>query len=161
MATKETMPGLEVEEVEVLDSEAEATAVLEELTGGHDVRAEPLWRIRLRLFRRSFAKNWGLFKESKMGLIGLAIIILFGLMAVAHPILMSTVWDPAIYDPVSGYDAVFNEYTIVEDGAVTDPTAEISLKADVTLGKMPTTRVRRRICRFRFSIPLMVLMRRD
>jgi peptide/nickel transport system permease protein len=121
------MPGLEVEEVEVLDSEAEATAVLEELTGGHDVRAEPLWRIRLRLFRRSFAKNWGLFKESKMGLIGLAIIILFGLMAVAHPILMSTVWDPAIYDPVSGYDAVFNEYTIVEDGAVTDPTAEISL----------------------------------
>lgn len=92
-----------------------------------DLVGEPLWKIRLRLFRRSFAKNWGLFKESKMGIIGLIIIIIFGLMAIVHPILMSTVWPPEIYDPVSGYDAVVDEYTIVEDGALTDPTSEIEL----------------------------------
>lgn len=109
--------------------EEDGGAVFEELTRGHDVVSEPLWRIRLRLFRRSFAKNWGLFKDSKMGIVGLVIIAIFGLMAVAHPILMATVWDPAIYDPVSGYDAVFNEYTVVENGAVTDPLSEIELNA--------------------------------
>jgi peptide/nickel transport system permease protein len=102
-------------------------AGIEELIQTEDVIGEPLWRIRLRLFRRSFSKNWGLFKESKMGIIGIIIIAIFGLMAVVHPILLSTVWDPAVYDPVSGYDAVVNEYTIVEDGAVTDPTSEIEL----------------------------------
>jgi peptide/nickel transport system permease protein len=121
MATKET-----THREDSTPPEADA-ATFEELVGGHDVAAEPLWRIRLRLFRRSFAKNWGLFKESKMGIVGLIIIAIFGLMAVAHPILMSTVWDPAIYDPVSGYDAVVNEFTVVEDDALTDETTEIAL----------------------------------
>lgn len=121
MATKET-----IKRDEDAKAEAEAAA-LEELLRGHDVKSEPLWRIRFRLFRRSFAKNWGLFRESKMGLVGLFIIILFGVMAVAHPILMSTVWDPAVYDPVSGYDAVFTEYTVVEDDAVTDPLSQLAL----------------------------------
>jgi peptide/nickel transport system permease protein len=130
MATKETTQRDET-------VEAQEAAELEELLGGHDVATEPLWRIRFRLFRRSFSKNWGLFKESKMGVAGLVIIALFGLMAIAHPILMSTVWDPAIYDPVSGYDAVINEYTIVEDGTLTDPTTEIEL-ADARFELNPT-----------------------
>jgi peptide/nickel transport system permease protein len=46
-------------------------------------------------------------------------------MAVIHPILMATVWDPAIYDPVVGYNAVTTEYTVVEDGTVTDPATQI------------------------------------
>lgn len=121
MATKETTHLGETTE------EAEAAATFEELVAGRDVVTEPLWRIRLRLFRRSFAKNWGLFTESKMGIVGLIIIAIFGLMAVAHPILMSTVWDPVIYDPVSGYDAVFTEFTIVEDDAVVDEASEIGL----------------------------------
>lgn len=125
MATKETTGPTDTD-TEVRDQDQHAAA-LEELTRGHDVRTEPLWKIRFRLFRRSFAKNWGLFTDSKMGVVGLIIIAVFGLMAVVHPILMSTVWDPAIYDPVSGYDAVFNEYTVVEDGAVTDPLSEIEL----------------------------------
>lgn len=127
MATKETTGPTDTDtDTEVRDQDQHAAA-LEELTRGHDVRTEPLWKIRFRLFRRSFAKNWGLFTDSKMGVVGLIIIAVFGLMAVVHPILMSTVWDPAIYDPVSGYDAVFNEYTVVEDGAVTDPLSEIEL----------------------------------
>lgn len=99
----------------------------DELITGEDVVGEPLWKIRLRLFRRSFSNNWSLFKESKMGIVGLVIIAIFGLMAIVHPILLSTVWDPAVYDPVSGYDAVMTEYTVVEDGAVEDPTTEMEL----------------------------------
>lgn len=123
MATQETT----TPETTPSDADTQAAEALEELTRGHDVISEPLWRIRLRLFRRSFAENWGLFKESKMGIVGLIIIAIFGLMAIAQPVLLSTVWDPAIYDPVSGYDAVVNEFTVVEDGAVTDETSQISL----------------------------------
>jgi peptide/nickel transport system permease protein len=96
-----------------------------ELTGGRGLAHTPMWRIRLRLLRRSLGITWGLFRENKMGLIGLALIGVFAVMAIIHPILMSTVWDPAIYDPVDGYDAVVTEYTVVE--TVTDPTTEIDL----------------------------------
>lgn len=133
MATQETIKPEEV-------LEEQAAAELDELLGGHDVGAAPLWRIRFRLFRRSFAKNWALFKESKMGVVGLVIIAIFGLMAVAHPILMSTVWDPAIYDPVSGYDAVFTEFTVVEDDLFTDETTEIAL-SDARFELNPTIKV--------------------
>ena len=100
-------------------------ANVRQLTHGRDLAGVPMWQIRLRLMRRSFATTWGLFRENKMGMIGLALIILFAAMAIAHPILMATVWDPAIYDPVTGYDAVTTEFTVVEDGAVTDPATQI------------------------------------
>ena len=64
----------------------------------------PLWRVRLRLFARSLRTNWALFAENPIGLIGLGVIIFFGLFALAHPILMATVWDPNVYNPVSGFD---------------------------------------------------------
>lgn len=41
--------------------------------------------------------------ESRIGLLSLLTITIFALMAVSHPILMATVWDPEIYDPVTGY----------------------------------------------------------
>ncbi|HEY47883.1 MAG: ABC transporter permease [Anaerolineae bacterium SM23_ 63] len=65
---------------------------------------EPMWRIRSRLIWRSFIENWKLFMEYPIGMIGLGIIIIFGLMALAHPILMKYVWEPRVYDPVIGYD---------------------------------------------------------
>ena len=68
------------------------------------VTIQPLWRVRLRLFWRSLRENWALFRENPVGLVGLGIIIFFALMGLAHPILMNTVWDPTIYDPVTGYD---------------------------------------------------------
>lgn len=136
MATKETTehrddPGAPEDQRSILG---------DELITGQDVVGEPLWKIRLRLFRRSFSNNWGLFKESKMGIVGLIIIIIFGVMAIAQPILLATVWDPAIYDPVSGYDAVMTEYTVVEDGAVEDPTSELAL-ADARFELNPTIEV--------------------
>jgi peptide/nickel transport system permease protein len=89
---------------------------------------DPLWRIRLRLLWRNFKKNWSLFAENKIGLIGLFIIGVFALMAIAHPILMATVWggdNQEIYDPVIGYDAVVIDYLVVEE--VNDPLTEIEL----------------------------------
>ena len=62
-----------------------------------------IWRARLRLASRSLRENWGLFVRTRIGLIGLAIIGLYALLAVAHPVLMNTVWEPRIYDPVVGY----------------------------------------------------------
>jgi peptide/nickel transport system permease protein len=96
-----------------------------EIQGG-DVTKIPLWKIRWRLFKRSAGTTWGLFSENKLGVFGLALIGVFAVMAIIHPILMSTVWDPRVYDPVDGYDAVMTEYTVVEGEP--DPAAfEISL----------------------------------
>ncbi|MFQ5340768.1 MAG: ABC transporter permease [Anaerolineae bacterium] len=75
----------------IADSTAETTYV-------------PLWRVRLRLFARSLRAGWALFTENPIGVIGLGVIVFFGLLALAHPILMKTVWAPRIYDPVSGFD---------------------------------------------------------
>ncbi|RMF36613.1 MAG: ABC transporter permease [Chloroflexi bacterium] len=65
----------------------------------------PLWRVRLSLFWKSLRTNWAMFAENPVGLVGLGIILFFALFALAHPILMHTVWEPHIYDPISGYDA--------------------------------------------------------
>lgn len=65
---------------------------------------QALWRVRLGLAWRSFKTNAAMFAENKIGLLGLIVIIFFGLMALIHPILMNTVWDPNIYDPIVGYD---------------------------------------------------------
>ena len=92
-----------------------------------DVVAEPLWRVRLRLFWRGFRKGWSSFAENKIGLVGLTIIVLFGLMALVQPILIGTVWEPSVYDPVVGYEAVVVEKTIVPDNEVTDPATQIDL----------------------------------
>lgn len=93
---------------------------------GDDLMKVPMWKIRWRLFKRSAGQTWGMFSENKMGVFGLALILLFAVMAIIHPILMSTIWDPRVYDPVTGYDAVVTEYTVVE-GDVADPTSEITL----------------------------------
>ena len=38
-----------------------------------------------------------------MGVIGLGIIVFYALLALAHPMLMNSVWEPSVYDPVVGY----------------------------------------------------------
>lgn len=64
----------------------------------------PLWRVRLNLAFRGLRTNWAMFAENPIGVIGLAVIIIFGLMALAHPILMNTVWSQRVYGPVNGFD---------------------------------------------------------
>ena len=74
------------------------------VSGGAATIYVPLWKVRLNLFLKSLQTNWALFAENPIGLIGLGVIIFFGLFALAHPILMSTVWDPKVYDPIQGFD---------------------------------------------------------
>lgn len=64
----------------------------------------PRWRVRLGLFARNLRGGWAMFAENPIGMLGLGVIVFFGLFSLAHPILMNTVWHPAIYDPVSGFD---------------------------------------------------------
>jgi len=64
----------------------------------------PLWKIRLRLLWRSFQSNFKIFLENPIGLIGLAIILLFAFMAAIHPYLLENVWNRNVYDPVIGID---------------------------------------------------------
>jgi len=64
----------------------------------------PLWRVRLNLFAKSLRNNWALFSENPIGVIGLGVIAFFGLFALMHPILMNTVWEDKVYNPVNGFD---------------------------------------------------------
>ncbi len=64
----------------------------------------PLWRVRLNLMLKSLRANWALFAENPIGLIGLGVILFFGLFAAMHPVLMNTIWEKRVYDPVSGFD---------------------------------------------------------
>ena len=65
---------------------------------------QPLWQIHLSLWWRGMKDNWAIYSENPIGLIGLGIIVLFALMAIAHPILYNTVWDQKVYDPIVGFD---------------------------------------------------------
>ncbi|MBM3942080.1 MAG: ABC transporter permease [SAR202 cluster bacterium] len=62
-----------------------------------------LWAARVRLALRSSRETWRAFAANPIGVVGVAIILIFGLMAVAHPLLMATLWDPTTYDPVTGF----------------------------------------------------------
>lgn len=58
------------------------------------------WRARWRRFNT----HWRLFRRQPIGMLGLALIAVFGLMALVHPLLMATVWNRALYDPSVGFD---------------------------------------------------------
>jgi peptide/nickel transport system permease protein len=74
------------------------------MTTDAQVLEKPLWRVRLNLFVKSLRTNWVLFSQNPIGLLGLGVILFYGLFALAHPVLINTVWDPVIYHPVSGFD---------------------------------------------------------
>jgi peptide/nickel transport system permease protein len=61
-------------------------------------------RAKLERSLKNLKETWGLFVEDKIGLLGLSIIIIYAIMALVHPILMHTVWNPKIYDPFLGSD---------------------------------------------------------
>jgi peptide/nickel transport system permease protein len=48
--------------------------------------------------------QWRLFRRQPFGLLGVAVIVAFGIMALIHPLLMSTVWNRATHDPIVGFD---------------------------------------------------------
>jgi peptide/nickel transport system permease protein len=51
--------------------------------------------------------SWALFRKRRYGMVGLALIGFFGVLASIHPLMMSTVWDRRRYDPIVGFDMAF------------------------------------------------------
>jgi hypothetical protein len=62
------------------------------------------WRMRTALSWGQLKRAWGIFCGNHLALIGLILIGMFGIMAIAHPILLNTVQPRGIYDPVTGFD---------------------------------------------------------
>ncbi len=62
------------------------------------------WRMRTAMTWGQFKRAWDIFRGNRLALIGLILIGMFGIMAIAHPILLNTVWPRGIYDPVTGFD---------------------------------------------------------
>lgn len=62
------------------------------------------FRIRAMLAGRRLADAWVVFRRDRLAVLGLVIIFLFALMAIAHPILMNTIWPRKLYDPLTGFD---------------------------------------------------------
>jgi peptide/nickel transport system permease protein len=95
-----------------------------------DQLPESLWKVRLALGWKALGKNWRLFKENKIGILGLVIVALFAVMALAYPVLRSVgPWqDGEIYDPVIGWDAPVQEYEVVATEAdVVDPLTQMDV----------------------------------
>jgi peptide/nickel transport system permease protein len=59
------------------------------------------WGHRLRGWRREWFELLG----KPMAIIGFVIIGFFAILALVQPLLMNTVWEDAIYDPIMGFDA--------------------------------------------------------
>ncbi|MDP6823995.1 MAG: ABC transporter permease [Dehalococcoidia bacterium] len=105
---------------------------------------EPLWRLRLRNTARRTREQWRLFARTRVGLIGLGVIAIFGLMAVAHPLLMRYVWDVSTYHPVIGFGFEETSHPAPPSGRHllgTDPVGRdilsmlmFSARAEFTLG---------------------------
>ncbi|MFN6991818.1 MAG: ABC transporter permease, partial [Fervidobacterium sp.] len=68
------------------------------------LKSESIAKIKFKLFVKNFKKNWALFRESKMGMFGLWVIIAFGVFGALSPIVLK-ILDPSIYDPVVGLDS--------------------------------------------------------
>ena len=78
---------------------------MQEAPCSHDetLPTDSLWRARVNLATRSLSQNWSLFLRTRVGVFGLAVIIFYALLALAHPVLMDSVWEARVYDPVVGY----------------------------------------------------------
>ena len=62
------------------------------------------WQMRTSMAWAQLKRSWDIFRGNRLALIGLILIGVFGIMAIAHPILLNTVWPRGIYDPVTGFD---------------------------------------------------------
>jgi peptide/nickel transport system permease protein len=45
-----------------------------------------------------------MFRKKPLGVLGLLLVLVFGLMATLHPLLMATIWDRTTYHPLVGFD---------------------------------------------------------
>jgi peptide/nickel transport system permease protein len=53
---------------------------------------------------RQLRSSWKVFAENRLAVFGVVLLLVFALLAVAHPILMATLWEARIYSPDTGFD---------------------------------------------------------
>jgi peptide/nickel transport system permease protein len=58
----------------------------------------------LSLRLKKMREDWQIFSRNRLSMLGLALLLVFGLMAFIHPLLLKTLWMKVVYDPVVGYD---------------------------------------------------------
>jgi len=61
-------------------------------------------KFRAHNFWRRFKMNWNIFAQSRLAILGLILVFIFGLLTIAYPILRNTVWASSVYDPITGFD---------------------------------------------------------
>jgi peptide/nickel transport system permease protein len=61
-------------------------------------------RRKLHHWIRRYGQDFSLLRTNPEGMIGVIIILFFAILGLSHPLLMSTLWNPTIYDPHIGYD---------------------------------------------------------
>ena len=61
-------------------------------------------KIRLQTNWRRFRNDWQLLVQNHLAVLGLVLILLFGLVALSYPLLRATIWQAGYYNPVTGYD---------------------------------------------------------
>ena len=67
------------------------------------------------LRREAINRNWKLFSQSKLGMIGLGIVTFFLFLALLQPVLFFTgLWSQGVYNPVVGYDRITETKLVVE-----------------------------------------------
>ena len=108
------------------------------LEATHVAATPSLWKMRLGLAARGLKQSWSLFLGTRIGLLGLAIILFYVLLAAAHPILMHTVWDERTYDPIIGY--AFDEAVQPAPPSLRHPLGTDPLGRDILSQLMFSTR---------------------
>ncbi|MBN1148067.1 MAG: ABC transporter permease subunit [Anaerolineales bacterium] len=68
------------------------------------VTSKERFKIGLLSSLRQLRDSWRIYARNKLAVLGALLLVIYLLMAVAHPILMRSVWPKAIYDPVIGHD---------------------------------------------------------
>ena len=61
-------------------------------------------QLRIRAIVRGSSLFWREFSHNRLAVAGVALIVLFGLMAMSHPILMKYFWAGSVYNPLTGFD---------------------------------------------------------
>jgi peptide/nickel transport system permease protein len=97
----------------------------------------PIWQIKWQLFWERFKRNWIIFREAKIGVIGLIIIVIFGGLAAFYPLWVGR--NPDIYDPHIGFDPAILRHP--SPPSLTHPLGTDLLGRDILSQLMYGTRI--------------------
>ncbi|MCK4599471.1 ABC transporter permease, partial [Candidatus Bipolaricaulota bacterium] len=91
-----------------------------------EFKAQPMWKVRAKLTAKSLCANWGMFAHSKLGPVGLFLIVFFLLFGLVHPLYLVYRGSDKIYDPVVGF-----AYDLLPEGNPHPPTLSHPLGTDI------------------------------